>query len=81
MLINLATKGIQTSCVCPIVDDEPESLLHALISYDFALSMWSLWNDCPIDIMLKAKDFNEVVLQLCSNLVAMFLEFFFVISW
>ena len=81
MLINLATKGIQTSCVCLIVDDEPESLLHALISCDFALSMWSLWNDCPIDIMLKAKDFNEVVVQLCSNLAAMFLEFFFVISW
>ena len=81
VLTNLATKGIQTSCVCPICDEEPESFMHALISCDFALSVWSLWNDCPIDILLKSKDFNEVVLQLCSNPVAMFLEFFFVISW
>ena len=81
VLTNMAAKGIQTSCVCPICDEELESLIHALISCDFALSVWSLWHDCPIDILLKAKDFNDVVLQLCSNLTAMYLEFFFVISW
>ena len=42
MLTNLAAKGIQTSCVCPICDEEPKSLTHALISCDFALSVWSL---------------------------------------
>ena len=77
----MAAKGIQTSFVCPICDEEPKSLIHDLISYDFALSMWSLWHDCPIDLLLNAKDFNDLVLQLCSTPTAMYLEFFFVISW
>ena len=42
VLTNLAAKGIQTSYVCSIYDEEPESLIHALISCDFALSVWSL---------------------------------------
>ena len=39
VLTNLAAKGIQTSYVCSIYDEVPESLIHALISCDFALSV------------------------------------------
>nr|XP_023927444.1 uncharacterized protein LOC112038818 [Quercus suber] len=81
VLTKMAAKGIQTCCVCPICDEEPESLLHALISCDFALSVWSLWHDYPIDLLLKASDFNDLVLHLCSSPSALCLEFFFAIAW
>ena len=81
MLTNVAAKVIQTSCTCPICDEEPESLIHALISCDFALSVWSLWQDCPIDLLLMVKNFNDLVLQFCSFLSALNLELFFAISW
>lgn len=34
-------KGIQSGVDYPICREEPESLLHALISCDCALSVWS----------------------------------------
>ncbi|KAK4589189.1 hypothetical protein RGQ29_019969 [Quercus rubra] len=77
----MAAKGIQTCCVCPICDEAPKSLLHALISCDFALSVWSLWHDCPIDLLLKATDFNDLELQLYSSPFALYLDFFFAIAW
>ena len=81
VLTNLVTKGIQTSCTYPICDEELESLVHALISCDFALSVWSLWQDYPIDLLLKTKNFNDLVLQLCSSSFALNLKLFFAISW
>ncbi|KAL0001183.1 hypothetical protein SO802_014964 [Lithocarpus litseifolius] len=81
VLTNMAAKGIQTSCVCPICDEVPESLIHALISCDFALSVWSLWQNCPIEAMLKVRDFNDLVFQISSSSDAKHLEFFFAISW
>ena len=81
VLANMAAKGIQTSCVCPICDEELESLIHALISCDFALSVWSLWQDCPIEVLLNAKVFNDLVFQISSSPDAKHLEFFFAISW
>ena len=77
----MVAKGIQTSCVCPICDEELESLIHALISFDFALSVWSLWQDCTIEALLNVKDFSDLVYQISSSLDAKHLEFFFAISW
>ena len=81
VLTNVAAKGIQTYCTCSIYDKEPESLIHALISCDFAISMWSLWQDCLIDLLLMAKNFNDLVLQFCSSSSTLNLELFFAISW
>ena len=39
VLTNVAAKGIQTSYTCPICDEEPESLVHALISCDCSLGV------------------------------------------
>ena len=81
LLTNMVAKGIQTPYTCPICDEEPESLIHGLISCEFALSVWSLWHDCPMDQLLKAKTFNDLVLHFCSSTSALFLELFFAISW
>ena len=77
----MVAKGIQTCYVCPICDEALESLLHVLISCDFALSIWSLWQDCPIDLLLRATDFNDLVLHPCSSLFVLCMEFFFAIAW
>ncbi|XP_075665301.1 uncharacterized protein LOC142634958 [Castanea sativa] len=77
----MAAKGIQTSCDYPICAEEPESLLHALISCDLALSVWSLWPDCPTDVLLNAKDFNDLVLLISSSPNDKLLDLFFAISW
>ena len=73
----MAAKGIKTSCICPVCDEEPENLSHALISCNFALSVWSLWQDCPIEKLLNVKEFNDLVLHFCSPLLDKHLDFFF----
>ena len=81
MLTNMVAKGMKISCVCPICGKETENLIHALISCDYALLVWSLWQDCLIKALLNAKDFTGLVHQISSYSAAKDLEFFFAISW
>ena len=81
VLTNMVAKGMQISCVCLIYGEETENLIHALISCDYALSVWPLWQDRPIKVLLNAKDFIGLVHQIRSYSIAKHLEFFFAISW
>ena len=81
VLTNMVAKGMQISCVCLIYGEETENLIHALISCDYALSVWPLWQDRPIKVLLNAKDFIGLVHQISSYSIAKHLEFFFAISW
>ena len=58
-----------------------QPLTHVLISCDSALSVWSLWQDYPIQLLLNVNDFTSLVHQICSSSSAKHLEFFFAISW
>ena len=40
--VKMVERGIKSDFDCPVCGEEPESLLHALVSCDFALSVWSL---------------------------------------
>ena len=73
-------EGIKFDFNCPVRGEEPESLIHALVSCDFAFSVWSLWQDCPLNFLLNAKDFTGLVHQICSNSGGVPLEYFFAIS-
>ncbi|KAL0013414.1 hypothetical protein SO802_000483 [Lithocarpus litseifolius] len=81
VLTNMVAKGMQVCCVCPICGEEPESLIHALISCDYALSVWCLWQGYPIELLLNAKDYTSLVHQISSSSTTKQLEFFFAISW
>ncbi|XP_075645166.1 uncharacterized protein LOC142616185 [Castanea sativa] len=81
VFVNMVEKGIHFGYDCPVCGEEPESLLHALISCDFALSVWSLWQDCPMHLLLNMKDFAGLVHQFCSSSNVAQLEPFFAISW
>ena len=43
--------------------------------------MWLLWQDCPLNLLLNAKDFTGLVHQICSSFCGVLLEYFFAISW
>ncbi|XP_023886638.1 uncharacterized protein LOC111998774 [Quercus suber] len=77
----MVERGIHLGWDCPVCGDEPENLIHALISCDFAISVWSLWQDCPLSLLLNATDLTDVVHKLCLSHNAVYLEYFFAISW
>ena len=79
--VKMADRGIQLCCDCPVCGDSFESLTHALIQCDFALSVWALWNDCPLLFLLNASDFTDVVLHFCSSPNGDLLEYFFATAW
>nr|XP_023892943.1 uncharacterized protein LOC112004933 [Quercus suber] len=65
--VRMVERGIKADFDCPVCGEKLECLLHALVSCDFALSVWSLWQDCPLDLLLNAKDFTSLVHQLVHN--------------
>ena len=75
--VKVVEKGIQTGFDCPVCMEETESLLCALVSCDFALSLWSLWQDCPLNLLLNVMDFIGLVHQICSSSCGVLLEYFF----
>ena len=79
--VKMAERGIHLSCDCPVCGEEYESLTHALILCDFALSVWSLWHDCPLHLLMNASDFTDVVLYFCSVPNGEHLEYFFATAW
>ena len=78
--VKMVERGIKSDFDCPVCGEVPESLLHVLVSCDFALLVWSLWQDCPLNFLLNAKDFTGLVHQICSNSDGVSLEYFFAIS-
>ena len=79
--VKMAERGIHLSCDCPVCGEESESLTHALILCDFALSVWSFWQDCPLNLLVNATDFIDVVLKFCSSPNIAHLEYFFATAW
>ena len=79
--VKMAEKGIHLSSDCPIFGEESESLTHALILCDFALSVWSLWQDCPLNLLVNATDFIDVMHKFCSSPNIAHLEYFFATAW
>ena len=77
----MAEKGIHLDCDCLACGEETENLTHALILCDFAPSVWSLWQDCPLNLLVNATDFIDVVHKFCSSPNIVHLEYFFAIAW
>ena len=77
----MVERGIHLCCDCPVCGEEYESLTHTLILCDFALSVWALWHDCPLLLLLNASDFSDIALHFCSSPNGEHLEYFFAIAW
>ncbi|XP_030950188.1 uncharacterized protein LOC115974112 [Quercus lobata] len=78
--VKMADRGIQLCCDCPVCGEDFESLTHALIQCDFALSVWALWNNCPL-FLLNALDFTDIVLHFCSSPNGEHLDYFSATAW
>ena len=79
--VKMAERGIHLDCDCLACGEETENLTHALILCDFAPSVWSLWQDCPLNLLVNATDFIDVVHKFCSSPNIVHLEYFFAIAW
>lgn len=80
-LVNMHWRGLCSNTNCPIYDEEIESLTHSLITYDFALSVWALWQDCPLSLLLETRDFKELAFHFLVNTPQQHLLVFFATSW
>lgn len=74
-------RGLCTNFNCPVCDEEIECLTHSLITCDFALSVWALWQDCPLSLLLETQDFKELAFHFLVNSLQQHLLVFFAISW
>ena len=81
VFLKLAERGIHLGCDCPACGEEVESLTHTLILCDFALSVWSLWQDCPLMLLVNATNFIDLVHNFCTSPNVEHLEYFFAIAW
>ena len=66
-LANMYLKGLCTNLFCPVCDEGVECLSHYLISCDFALSIWALWQDCPLGLLLGSHEFKDLVFHFLAN--------------
>ena len=48
--LNLCKRGVNISPLCPICDQEVESIAHVLFQCDLALQVWNRWEGCPMNM-------------------------------
>ena len=80
-LVSLHLRGMCANTFCLVCDEEVECLNHCLITCDYALSVWALWQDCPLGLLLETRDFKVLALHFLVNSPPRHLLFFFAISW
>ena len=80
-LVNMHLRGLNANIFCPVCDEGIECLNHCLITCDFALSVWALWQDYPLGLLLETRDFKDLALHFLAKSPPRHLLFFFAISW
>ena len=79
-LVNMHLRGLCANTFCPVCDEEVECLNHCLITCDYALSVWALWQDCPLGLLLETRDFKVLAHHFLVNSPPRHLLFLFAIS-
>ena len=80
-LANMYLRGLCTNLSCRVCDEGVECLSHCLISYDFSLSIWALYQDFPLGLLLESREFKDLAFHFLTNSPPRHLLFFFAISW
>lgn len=80
-LDNMQMRGLCTNYTCLVYEEEAKCLKHNFITRDFALSVWALWQVCPLSLLLETRDFKDLAFYFHMNSPSQHLEFFFAISW
>ena len=80
-MLNLTTRGINSSGFCPLCDKAIENLPHALLHCDHAKQTWSLWQDCLVNLVSLILDPIDIALNLLEKGTTNDLEIFFTVAW
>mgnify|MGYP003767730499 CR=1 FL=1 len=76
-MLNLTTRGVNSSGFCPLCDKAIENLPHAFLHCDHAKQTWSLWQDCLVNLVSSILDPTDIALNLLEKGTTNDLEIFF----
>ena len=79
--LNLCRRGVNIDPVCPMCEQEPESISHSLLHCNFAKQVWDKWEGCPINMKVRLGDFTDCALQMLKSRASQDLEILLVTSW
>ena len=79
--LNLCKSGVKFGPLCPICDQEMESITHALFQCDLALQVWNRWEGCLVNMRGSQLDVPDIALKILNESTAQDLEIFLVTSW
>lgn len=65
--LNLSQRAVNISPMCPMCEQEPESISHTLLHCDFAKQVWDKWEGCPINLRVRRVDFTDFALQMLNT--------------
>nr|POF06690.1 putative ribonuclease h protein [Quercus suber] len=80
-MLNLRSRGLNSSGFCPLCDKEIESLHHALLLCSHAKHTWASWLDCPIKISTTGADIVDLTAQFIGEGKLSDLDLFFMVAW
>ena len=75
------SKRVNIDPVCPMCEQEPESISHSLLHCNFAKQVWDKWEGCPINMKVRLGDFTDCALQMLKSRASQDLEILLVTSW
>ena len=79
--LNLYQRGVNINPLCPMCEQEPESISHTLLHCNFAKQVWDKWEGCPINMKVRQGDFTDFALQMLNTRATQDLEILLVTSW
>ena len=79
--LNLCRRGVNINPLCPMCEQEPESISHTLLHCNFAKQVWDKWEGCPINMKVRQGDFTDFALQTLNTGATQDLEILLVTSW
>ena len=79
--LNLCKRGVKIGPLCPICDQEMESITHALFQCDLALQVWNRWEGFPMNMRGNQLDVSDIALKIVNEGTVQDLEIFLVTAW
>ena len=65
--LNLSKRGVNISPLCPICDQEMESITDALFQCDLALQVWDRQEGCPVNMRECQLDAIDIALKILND--------------
>ena len=74
--LNLCKRGVKIGPLCPICDQEMESITHTLFQCDLALQVWNRWEGCLVNMRGSQLDVSNIALKIINKALLKTWRFF-----